>query len=66
MGAAAISANAGTALIGIEAPLHFLAAQRPFVDGITMMMLWAWAAWWIPLPLLFGLWKHGIIAGLRR
>lgn len=59
MGAAAISANAGTTLIGIEAPLPFLAAQRPFVDGITMM-LWAWATWWIPLLLLFGVWKHGI------
>jgi tellurite resistance protein TehA-like permease len=59
MGAAAISANAGTALIGIESPLPFLAAQRPFVDGVTMM-LWAWATWWIPLLVLFGVWKHGV------
>lgn len=59
MGAAAISANAGTALIALEAPLPFLATQRPFVDGITMM-LWAWATWWIPLLALFGLWKHGV------
>ena len=57
MGAAAISANAGTALASIEAPLPFLATQRPFVDGITLM-LWAWATWWIPLLVLFGVWKH--------
>lgn len=59
MGAAAISANAGTALIALEAPLPFLATQRPFVDGVTMM-IWAWATWWIPLLTLFGLWKHGM------
>jgi len=59
MGAAAISANAGTALAGITDPLPFLAAQRAFVDGITLM-LWAWATWWIPLLVLFGAWKHGI------
>lgn len=59
MGAAAISANAGTALIALPAPLPFLAAQRPFVDGITLM-LWSWATWWIPLLTLFGLWKHGV------
>ena len=59
MGAAAISANAGTTLISLDAPLPFLAAQRPFVDGVTMM-IWAWATWWIPLLTMFGLWKHGI------
>ena len=52
MGAAAISTNAGTQLIAIPEPLPFLAAQRPFVDGVSMM-LWAWATWWIPLLLLF-------------
>lgn len=59
MGAAAISTNAGTQLIAIPEPLPFLAAQRPFVDGVSMM-LWAWATWWIPLLLLFGAWKHGV------
>lgn len=59
MGAAAISANAGTALIALESPLPFLATQRPFVDGVTMM-IWAWATWWIPLLTLFGVWKHGV------
>lgn len=57
MGAAAISANAGTSLLTQDSYLPFLAAQRPFVDGVTMM-IWAWATWWIPMLFLFGLWKH--------
>lgn len=59
MGAAAISANAGTTLITEDARLPFLAAQRPFIDGITLM-IFAWATWWIPMLLLFGVWKHGV------
>lgn len=59
MGAAAISANAGTSLLTAAPTLPFLAAQRPFVDGITLMC-WAWATWWIPMLLIFGVWKHGV------
>jgi len=22
--------------------------------------MWAWASWWIPLLVLFGIWKHGV------
>ena len=58
MGAAAISANAGTTLITEDPRLPFLIAQRPFIDGVTMM-LWGWATWWIPMLVIFGLWKHG-------
>jgi hypothetical protein len=36
-----------------------LIATRPFVEGVTLI-LWAWAAWWIPLLILFGIWEHGI------
>jgi len=57
MGAAAISANAGTSLLTQDSYLPFLAAQRPFVDGVTLM-IWSWATWWIPMLLLFGVWKH--------
>jgi tellurite resistance protein TehA-like permease len=59
MGAAAISANAGTTLITEDPKLPFLVAQRPFIDGVTLM-LYAWATWWIPMLLLFGLWKHAV------
>jgi tellurite resistance protein TehA-like permease len=59
MGAAAISANAGTSLIESETQVPFLAAQKPFIDGVTLM-IWSWATWWIPLLFLFGVWKHVI------
>lgn len=59
MGAAAISANAGTSLLQIEHQAAFLASQKPFIEGITLM-IWSWATWWIPLLFLFGVWKHGI------
>jgi tellurite resistance protein TehA-like permease len=59
MGAAAISANAGSTLILSQAGLPFLQAMRPFVDGVTLI-IWAWGTWWIPLLLLFGIWKHGV------
>ena len=57
MGAAAISANAGTSLLMEESYLPFLETQRPFIDGITMM-IWGWGTWWIPMLVLFLLWKH--------
>lgn len=59
MGAAAIATNAGSTLILTESGMPFLHSMRPFIDGVTLIM-WAWATWWIPLLLLFGIWKHGI------
>ena len=59
MGASAICANAGTSLITADAGLPFLLAQRPFIDGVTLMM-WSWATWWIPMLVIFGVWKHGV------
>jgi len=59
MGAAAITANAGSTLILTESGMSFLHLMRPFIDGVTLIM-WAWATWWIPLLMLFGIWKHGI------
>lgn len=53
MGAAAISANAGTSLIIEDPLLPFLAGQRPFIEGVTML-IWAWGTWWIPMLVLFG------------
>jgi tellurite resistance protein TehA-like permease len=57
MGAAAITANAGTTLLTEDPQLPFLALQRPFIHGVTLM-IWAWATWWIPMLFLFGFWKH--------
>ncbi|MDH5205897.1 MAG: tellurite resistance/C4-dicarboxylate transporter family protein [Hylemonella sp.] len=59
MGAAAISANAGTSLLMEDPVLPFLGGQRPFIEGMTMMT-WAWGTWWIPMLVLFGVWKHGV------
>ena len=59
MGAAAISTNAGSTLILTDSGMPFLDSMRPFIDGVTLIM-WAWASWWIPLLVLFGIWKHGV------
>ena len=59
MGAAAIATNAGSTLILSDTGMPFLQSMRPFIDGVTLIM-WVWATWWIPLLLLFGIWKHGI------
>lgn len=57
MGAAAIGVNAGTSLLAAPVNMPFLLALRPFIDGIAML-LWSWATWWIPLLVIFGVWKH--------
>ena len=59
MGAAAISTNAGSTLILSHPASPFLHSMQPFIDGMTLIM-WAWATWWIPLLILFGIWKHGV------
>lgn len=59
MGAAAISTNAGSILILEKSGLPFLDSLRPFIDGVTLLM-WAWAAWLIPLLLMLDIWKHGV------
>lgn len=63
MGAAAISTNAGSTLIMSDTGIPFLLALRPFADGTTLI-LWAWATWWIPLLLVFGVWKY-VVRGER-
>lgn len=57
MGAAAISANAGSALVSSAPGLPFLSALGSFVEGTTLV-LWAWGTWWIPLFVIVGIWKH--------
>lgn len=57
MGAAAITVNAGSAMMVAEAEIGYLADLHPFVDGISLV-LWAWATWWIPMLVIFGVWRH--------
>ncbi len=58
MGAAAISANAGTNLLLTDPFFPSLLDLQPVVKMMSIM-LWTWATWWIPLLVIFGLWKHG-------
>lgn len=57
MGAAAIAVNAGTTLLDADIELTFLLTLRPFIEGLVMM-LWSWATWWLPMLVIFGIWKH--------
>lgn len=59
MGAAAVGTNAGTSLLASSTHMAFLLALQPFIDGVALM-LWAWATWWIPMLIIFGIWKHGV------
>jgi tellurite resistance protein TehA-like permease len=59
MGAAAISVNAGSALIRSAPILPFLTTMRPFMDGATLI-LWAWCTWWIPFLTVLGVWRHAV------
>lgn len=59
MGAAAIGTNAGSTLMLSHSGITALDYIRPFIEGVTLIM-WAWATWWIPLLVLFGIWKHGV------
>jgi len=58
MGAAAISANAGSSLLLTDPVIPMLAELHAVVQLISIM-LWTWATWWIPLLVMIGLWTHG-------
>ena len=58
MGAAAISANAGSRLLLTDPVIPMLAELHAVVQLISMM-LWTWATWWIPLLVIIGIWTHG-------
>lgn len=59
MGAVAISALAGTALLAAGGESAFMISLRPFVKGFTILY-WATATWWIPMLLVLGIWRHGV------
>ncbi len=60
MGAAAITVNAGSAMLVAESQIGYLSSMHSFVDGISLV-LWAWATWWIPLLVIFGIWRHVVM-----
>lgn len=60
MGAAAITVNAGSAMMIAEGEVGYLSSMMPFVDGLTLVF-WAWASWLIPLFVIFGVWRHVVM-----
>lgn len=59
MGATAITVLAGSQLVGMPLGLPIVEAVRPVVAGFTFV-LWAFGAWWMPLLVVFGLWRHAV------
>jgi len=57
MGAVAITTLAGARLIIAAPEWNFLGEVLPFLKGFTLFF-WAWGAWWIPLLLILGFWRH--------
>ncbi len=59
MGAVAISTLAGAALVAASDGSALMGSIGPFVKGFTVLY-WATATWWIPMLLVFGIWRHGV------
>ena len=56
MGAVAITTLAGANII-LNGNYPFLTEMLPFIKGFTLFF-WATGTWWIPLLLIFGVWRH--------
>ena len=59
MGALAITTLAGSRLILAAPRWALLADILPFLKGFTLFF-WAAGAWWIPLLVIAGVWRHGV------
>lgn len=60
MGATAISVRAAAGVLGLTGATHpsaLVSVLRPFIIGLSFV-LWAWGTWWIPLLVLFGIWRY--------
>jgi tellurite resistance protein TehA-like permease len=58
MGALAIATLAGSRLLLAAEHSQLLRDLVPFLKGFTLFF-WATAAWWIPLLVIAGIWRHG-------
>ncbi len=67
MGATAISVRAAAGILAVHDPHArvLVASLRPFVLGLSVV-LWAFGTWWIPLLVLFGIWRHVLRRYPRR
>lgn len=59
MGATAITVLAGSHILVLPADLPIMELMSPVVAGLTFI-LWAFGVWWVPLLLIFGVWRHGV------
>ena len=59
MGALAITTLAGARLLLCADAWPFLAELSGFLKGFTLFF-WATGAWWIPLLVVMGVWRHGV------
>ncbi len=57
MGATAISTLAGTNLLAAAPSAPIFTTLLPMLAGVTLL-LFAWSSWWIPLLIIYGLWRH--------
>lgn len=57
MGALAITTLAGSRLMLSAGSWSFLSEISPFLKGFTLFF-WAAGAWWIPLLVIVGVWRH--------
>ena len=66
MGATAITTRAAAGILVLHGPSAgpLVAGLRPFVLGFSFV-LWAFGTWWIPLLVLFGLWRY-VVRGYSR
>lgn len=59
MGATAITVYAGWSILSLLTDLPIMRATHDFISGFTFM-LWAFGVWWIPLLVIFGIWRHAV------
>ncbi|MGN6200518.1 tellurite resistance/C4-dicarboxylate transporter family protein [Humibacter sp.] len=59
MGATAISVRAAAGILAVTStlPMPPLDEMRPFIIGFSVV-LWAFGSWFIPMLVLFGLWRY--------
>lgn len=59
MGATAITVYAGWSILSLLPDLPIMVATHDFISGFTFM-LWAFGVWWIPILVIFGIWRHAV------
>lgn len=66
MGATAISVRAAAGILMLHGPHAAVIVNdmRPFLIGLSVVF-WAFGSWWIPLLVLFGLWRY-LLRGYSR